>query len=156
GGREGAGMASLSIGGEWRDARSGATREIRCPADQRHVATVAEAGPDDVADAVAAARRAFDEGPWPSTPIQMRGALLNRVADAIEARRDEIARAESLDTGKRLVESEYDVDDVVSVFRHYAGLAMAGSDAGRVVDTGRPDVRSRVVHEPVGVCALIT
>ena len=149
-------MASLSIGGEWRDARSGATREIRCPADQRHVATVAEAGPDDVADAVAAARRAFDEGPWPSTPIQMRGALLNRVADAIEARRDEIARAESLDTGKRLVESEYDVDDVVSVFRHYAGLAMAGSDAGRVVDTGRPDVRSRVVHEPVGVCALIT
>ena len=65
-----------------------------------------------------------------------------------------VARAESLDTGKRLVESEYDVDDVVGVFRHYGNVA--AEDAGRVVDTGRADVRSRVVHEPVGVCALIT
>jgi betaine-aldehyde dehydrogenase len=61
---------------------------------------------------------------------------------------------ESLDTGKRRVESEIDVDDVVAVFRHYAGLANA--DAGRVVDTGMPDVSSRVVREPVGVCSLIT
>jgi betaine-aldehyde dehydrogenase len=149
-------MPTLAIGGDWRGARSGATREIRCPADQRPVATVAEAGADDVTDAVSAARRAFDEGPWPTTPTQQRGALLHRVADQLEARKPEIARAESLDTGKRLVESEIDVDDVVAVFRHYAGLAAAGSDAGRVVDTGRADVVSRVVHEPVGVCALIT
>ena len=61
---------------------------------------------------------------------------------------------ESLDTGKRLVESEYDVDDVVSVFRHYGRVA--AEDAGRVVDTGNPDVVSRIVHEPIGVCGLIT
>jgi betaine-aldehyde dehydrogenase len=67
-----------------------------------------------------------------------------------------VALAETLDTGKRLVESELDVDDVVSVFRHYAGLAAAGAEAGRAVDTGRADVVSRVVHEPLGVCALIT
>ena len=149
-------MPTLSIGGEWRDARSGATREIRCPADQRSVATVAEAGPDDVDAAVAAARRAFDESGWPETPTQERGALLARVADRLVERKDEIARAESLDTGKRLVESEYDVDDVVGVFRHYAGLAVAGADSGRIVDTGQGGIRSRVVHEPVGVCALIT
>jgi betaine-aldehyde dehydrogenase len=149
-------VPTLSIGGDWRDARDGATREIRCPADQRPVATVAEAGPDDVADAVAAARRAFDQGPWPATPTQQRGALLARVADELERRKDEIARAESLDTGKRLVESEYDVDDVIGVFRHYAGLAAAGADSGRIVDTGQASIRSRVVHEPVGVCALIT
>ncbi len=61
---------------------------------------------------------------------------------------------ESLDTGKRLVESEYDVADVVSVFRHFGRVA--AEDAGRVVDTGNPDVVSRIVHEPVGVCGLIT
>jgi betaine-aldehyde dehydrogenase len=152
----GADVPTLSIGGEWRDAHSGDTRDIHCPADGRQVATVAEGGPDDVADAVAAARRAFDEGPWPSTPVQERGALLGRVADQLAARKDEIARAESLDTGKRVIESEYDVDDVIGVFRYYAGMAAAGSDAGRLVDTGQAHVRSRVVHEPVGVCALIT
>ena len=61
---------------------------------------------------------------------------------------------ESLDTGKRLVESEIDIDDVTSVFHHF-GL-VADAEAGRVVDTGRDDVVSRVVHEPVGVCGLIT
>ena len=58
---------------------------------------------------------------------------------------------ESLDTGKRLVESEIDIDDVTSVFRHFGRVA--DSEGGRVVDTGMPDVVSRVVHEPVGVCA---
>ncbi|HEY8294536.1 MAG TPA: aldehyde dehydrogenase family protein, partial [Micrococcaceae bacterium] len=64
------------------------------------------------------------------------------------------ARAEALDTGKRYVEAEYDIDDVVACFRYYGGLA--GTDSGRVIDTGQPDAISRVVHAPVGVCALIT
>src|SRR6185312_1036418 len=51
-------------------------------------------------------------------------------------------------------EAELDVDDVASVFRYYGGLA--GTDAGRVVDTGSADSASQVVHEPVGVCTLIT
>ena len=58
-----------------------------------------------------------------------------------------------MDTGKRLVESAYDVADVVSVFRHYGRTA--AEDSGRIVDTGNPDVVSRVVHEPLGVCGLI-
>jgi len=147
-------MPDLLVGGRWIRARSGATREIRCPADGRVVATVDEGGRADTEAAVLAARTAFDTGPWSRTPAQERGALLWRVADLLTQHRDEIARAESLDTGKRVVESELDVDDVVAVFRHYAGLA--GNDAGRVVDTGRSDVVSRVVREPVGVCGLIT
>jgi acyl-CoA reductase-like NAD-dependent aldehyde dehydrogenase len=83
-----------------------------------------------------------------------RAALLWRVADLLVERKDEFARAESLDTGKRLVESEYDIDDVVAVFRYYASLS--GAESGRVVDTGRPEIVSRVVHEPIGVCGLIT
>ena len=149
-------MPDLYVGGRWVAARSGATRDIRCPADGRLVATVDEADRVDTEAAIAAAREAFDSGPWPLTAAQERGALLHRVADLLVDHRAEVALAETLDTGKRLVESEYDVDDVVSVFRHYAGLAAAGAEAGRAVDTGRADVVSRVVHEPLGVCALIT
>ena len=58
---------------------------------------------------------------------------------------------ESLDTGKRFVEGQYDVADIVSVFRHYGRIA--AEESGRVVDTGNPDVVSRIVHEPIGVCA---
>lgn len=145
---------SLFIGGAWRSAADGAVREIRCPADGSLVSTVSEAGADDTARAIAAAREAFDEGPWPSTTELDRGRLLFRVADAIERDADEFARAESLDTGKRLVESEYDMADIVACLRFFAGLA--GTQAGRVIDTGRADAVSRVVHEPVGVCGLIT
>jgi betaine-aldehyde dehydrogenase len=145
-------MAELFIDGVW--CHSGATREIRCPADDTFVATVSEAGAPLVDEAVDAARRAFDGPVWRGLTSLDRGALLHRVADLLARDRDAYADAETRDTGKRLVESAYDVDDVVSVFRHYAGLATA--EAGRVVDTGRPNVVSRVVHEPVGVCALIS
>ncbi|GAB3262002.1 aldehyde dehydrogenase family protein [Alteromonas gracilis] len=147
-------MSDLYIDGTWRDASDGGTRTIRCPADGTVVAEVSEATAQDAAAAVAAARRAYDEGPWPTTPAPERAALLRRVADRLAADRDEVARLESLDTGKRFVESQIDVDDIEAVFRHFADLAAA--EAGRVVDTGNPQVSSRVVHEPVGVCSLIT
>ena len=147
-------MPGLFVDGSWREAADGRTREIRCPADGSAVATVSEAGPEDAKEAVRAARRAFDDGPWRHTPAPERAQVLHRVADELEQEKDGVARLESLDTGKRMVESQMDVDDIVSVFRHFAGLANA--EAGRVVDTGMPDVVSRVVHEPVGVCSLIT
>ncbi len=147
-------MPQLFIGGTWRDAADGATRAIHCPADGRHVVTVSEATEQDALDAVRAARRAFDQGPWPATTSPERAALLHRFADRLESDKDKVAELESLDTGKRFVESQIDVDDIVAVFRHFAGLA--GADAGRVVDTGTAGISSRVVHEPVGVCSLIT
>ena len=147
-------MTELYIGGEWREPADGGRREIRCPADGSLVATVAEATAADTETAILAARQAFDAGDWPATPERERGALLLRVADLLERDTKEYARAESLDTGKRLVESEYDIADIVACFRYFGGIA--GTDAGRVVDTGRTDAISRVVHEPVGVCGLIT
>ena len=134
-------MAELYIGGAWREAADGGRREIRCPADGSLVATVAEATAADTAAAILAARRAFDAGEWPATPERERGALLLRVADLLERDAKDFARAESLDTGKRLVESEYDIADVVACFRYFGGIA--GTDAGRVVDTGRADAISR-------------
>ncbi|MFF5566904.1 aldehyde dehydrogenase family protein [Streptomyces sp. NPDC012623] len=148
-------MPELFIGGTWTSAAGGGTREIRCPADGSLVATVDEAGPEDAAAAIGAAREAYDRGPWPSTPAAERGRLLSRVADLLERDKAVLARAESLDTGKRLVESEYDMDDIANCFRYFGALTAAGG-TDRVVDTGDPGVDSRVVHEPVGVCALIT
>jgi betaine-aldehyde dehydrogenase len=146
-------VPDLYIDGQWRAGAAGGLREIRCPADGRLVASVDEATAEDTTAAIAAARAAFDRGPWPGTPMAERAALLGRVADLLQRDRSEIARMESLDTGKRLVESEYDVDDVTAVFRHYATQA---DDDAREVDLGRDDVVSRVVREPIGVCALIT
>ncbi|MHA5053543.1 aldehyde dehydrogenase family protein [Streptomyces sp. SD15] len=147
-------MPDLFIDGTWRGALDERTREIRCPADGSLVGVVDEAGGKDTAEAIAAARRAFDEGPWPTTPAADRGDLLIRVADLLVRDKDALARAESLDTGKRLVESEYDIDDIANCFRYFGRAA--ANETGRVVDTGTASVDSRVVYEPVGVCALIT
>lgn len=147
-------MPDLFIGGVWTAARDGRTREIRCPADGTLVAEVDEADGKDTSDAIAAARRAFDEGPWPGTSAADRGDLLLRVADLIARDMDALARAESLDTGKRLVESAYDIGDVVKCFRYFGRLAPV--ETGRVIDTGTANADSRVVHEPVGVCGLVT
>lgn len=147
-------MSDLFIGGTWTTPRDERTREIRCPADGSLVAVVDEAGGKDTTEAIAAARHAFDAGPWPHTTGAERGDLLLRVAGLLARDKDELARAESLDTGKRLVESGYDIDDVIACFRYYGRLAAV--DEGRVVENGVPGSDSRVVHEPVGVCALIT
>ncbi|HEY2060576.1 MAG TPA: aldehyde dehydrogenase family protein [Amycolatopsis sp.] len=147
-------MADLYIGGEWVNALAGGRREIRCPADGTLVATVDEAGRADTEAAIAAARRAFDTGPWPSTAAATRGDLLLRTADLLDRDAEAFARAESLDTGKRLVESRYDMADIAACLRYFGKLA--ANDAGRVVDTGSADSFSRIVHEPVGVCGLIT
>jgi betaine-aldehyde dehydrogenase len=141
------------IDGAWTTG-SGQAAEVINPFDASVVQTVDQAGPDDVERAVAAARAAFDRGPWRGTPAPERGALLRRVADLLVRDKEEIAHTETLDTGKTLAESRIDVDDVTAVFRYYADLA--DKDAGRLIDTGQPNVLSRVQHEPVGVCVLIT
>lgn len=148
-------MPELFIGGNWVSALDGQTREIRCPADGKPVGTVDEAGPKDAAAAVTAARDAFGRGPWPRTPAADRGRLLLRAADLLERDREELAHAESKDTGRRLAESRQDLADIVKCFRYFGELVASGG-TDRVADTGDPAIDSRVVHEPAGVCALIT
>src|SRR5699024_9718196 len=118
------------------------------------VATVAEGCETDADNAITAARAAFERGEWAGLPAPQRGDFLLRVADTLVERKAEFARAESLDTGKRLVESEMDMDDIAACFRYYGKLA--GQQAGRVVDAGDNAVTSRTVQEPLGVCGLIT
>ena len=143
----------LCVGGEWLDASDGGVREIRSPYDQTLVAVAAEATAHDVDRAIAAARAAFDAGPFPRWPLEQRCDLVDRVADLLERDAAIFAAAESADTAKRLVEAEYDIADVIAVFRHFALLGR--SLQGRTVDVGRPEIRSRIDYEPVGVCGLI-
>ncbi|MGW5211636.1 aldehyde dehydrogenase family protein [Streptomyces sp. NPDC004051] len=145
-------MGELYIDGEWTKAAAGGRREVVNPYDASVVTTVDEADATDVDRAVRAARRAFDEGDWANTPTRRRADLLMRVHDLLLRDKEEIARTETADTGKTLTESRFDVEDVANAFRYFAELA--GKDGGRVVDVG-PDVLSRVVYQPVGVCALI-
>jgi betaine-aldehyde dehydrogenase len=146
-------VPSQFVDGTWITG-SGGTAHVINPFDASVLETVDQAGPEDVDRAVLAARAAFDTGPWRRTPAADRAALLRRVADLLVRDKEEIARTETLDTGKTLVESGIDVDDVTAVFRYYADLA--DKDVGRLVDSGQAHVVSRVVPEPIGVCVLIT
>ncbi|MEU6621007.1 aldehyde dehydrogenase family protein [Streptomyces litmocidini] len=150
-----AAQQTIHVGGEWRSALSGATRDLIDPADATVFAVVAEGGVQDTDDAVAAARAAFDDGAWPRTPAVERAALLRRVAALLERDRERIGALESQDAGKTLEEGRVDVDCVRDAFLYFADL-VANEDGGRVVDAGSDEIRSVVVHEPVGVCALIT
>src|SRR4029450_1167654 len=76
----------LFIGGEWVAPTSGRQLEIVNPNSEEVVARVAEAGPEDMDRAVAAARHAFDHGPWPTTPPKERAEVLTRAARLIEQR----------------------------------------------------------------------
>ena len=147
-------MPSLYIDGSWTAGADGAEAEVINPYDQSVIRKVDWASAADVRRATAAAHAAFETGEWRHATGKERGALLDRVADLLVRDKEEIARTETLDTGKTLIESRVDVDDVTAVFRYYADLA--DKDPGRIVDAGNPAVLSRVVYEPVGVCALIT
>ncbi|MEV8017626.1 aldehyde dehydrogenase family protein [Streptomyces sp. NPDC086554] len=146
---------TIHVGGEWLNALSGATREILDPADAKPFAVIAEGGTEDADAAIAAAREAFDHGAWPQTPVAERAALLRRVADLLVRDREEIGLLESRDAGKTLEEGRVDVDCVADAFRYFADLVI-GEGAGRVVDAGSDDIHSVVVHEPIGVCTMIT
>ena len=146
-------MPSLYIDGDWVAAADGACSGVVNPSDGSLIAEVDVATDAQVQDAIAAARRAFDTTDWPWRPAAERTALLNAIAGLIDRDSEAIARLETLNTGKAMRESRLDMADVASVFRYYAGLA--GVDAERVVESGDPDATSRIVYEPVGVCALI-
>lgn len=144
----------MYIDGKWLPARSGRQREIINPYDGSVIARVAEGAREDAVDAILAARRAFDTGPWPHTPAVERARLLFRLADLVERENPDLARLESLDTGKTVTESRWDMDDIAGIFRYFAGLA--DKDAGQEIASPNPGTTSRLVHEPVGVCGQIS
>ncbi len=144
---------TLYINGKWSSPIAGHTWDVLSPADGHLVATVAEATAADVELAIVAARQAFDSGDFPNWGFEKRAQLVGKIADLMERDLKILAKLESDDTGKRLIEAEYDIADVIACFRHFAQLGQRQHE--RQVDVGLQHVDSRVVHEPIGVCTLI-
>ncbi|HEY6451460.1 MAG TPA: aldehyde dehydrogenase family protein [Steroidobacteraceae bacterium] len=149
----------LLINGQWVQARSDRTIAVFDPATGAEIARVADAGTEDVNRAVAAARAAFDSGPWPDTTPAAREGLLWKLADLIDQNAAELAELESLNNGKtRFMASIIDVPGARDWLRYMAGWAT--KIEGSTIQTsigGVPGAKfhTYVAREPVGVVAQI-
>jgi hypothetical protein len=146
----------LLIGGSFVDSLSGKRFAVEDPATGRVICEVAEAGAEDVDLAVAAARRAFEDGPWPRMSTSERGQLLWRLAELLERNGEELARIEALDGGKPLVVARrVDVAWAVEMLRYMAGWAT--KITGQTIPFNRPggDYFCYTTREPVGVVAQL-
>jgi acyl-CoA reductase-like NAD-dependent aldehyde dehydrogenase len=142
----------LLIGGKTVPAASGETFDTVSPTTNQPIGRMAKAGVEDVDRAVAAAREAFDEGPWPRmTPLE-RSRIMHRIADILRQRLPEIAVMETANCGKIIVESRGDVTASANSFEYYAGLAT--QLWGEQIPMNGP-LLDYTLREPVGVCAQI-
>jgi betaine-aldehyde dehydrogenase len=140
------------INGEFAGGAPSAMRDVIDPATQTVIARVPDASRDDVDRAAAAARKAFDAGPWKDTTAQDRGRVLFALARIVRERAAELAELETRNTGKPIVEAEFDVTDVATCFEYYGGLAT--KIHGDVIPV--PDnAMSLALREPIGVAGQI-
>jgi len=114
----------MLIGGQWVESASGKTFDTINPSSGEVLAKVAEGESEDINRAVAAARKAFESGPWPKLTPSQRGRLLWKLADLIEKNAEELAQLETLDNGKPIKYSRaVDVPLTADHFRYFAGWA---------------------------------
>jgi len=146
----------LYIDGQWLAPAKGGSFDTFDPSDETLLARVAAATAEDVDAAVRAARRAFDEGPWPRMSGAERAAVLRRIAEGIRGRQQELAELEVRDNGKPLPEALWDIGDTAGCFDFYAGLAEK-LDASQEQEIALADERFSSVarKEPVGVAGAI-
>ncbi|ONK69457.1 uncharacterized protein A4U43_C05F23080 [Asparagus officinalis] len=143
----------LLINGNFVDSASGKTFPTLDPRTGEVIAHVAEGDAEDVNHAVAAARNAFDEGPWPKMPAYERSRILLRFADLIEKHNDEIAALETWDNGKPYEQAaQVEIPMLTRFMRYYAGWA--DKIHGLVVPADGPH-HVQVLHEPIGVAGQI-
>ncbi|GHC46843.1 aldehyde dehydrogenase [Streptomyces collinus] len=135
------------------EAGGGAVFPVVSPRDGRVVADVADGGAAEVDAAVAAARRAFDTGPWPRLAPAERGRALLRLADLLEERREELALTVSLEMGKPISDA-YGIElrAVLTTFRWYGQLADKLTDESPHT---APDALALVTREPAGVVGAV-
>jgi len=138
------------INNEWVGSKK--TRVIVNPANGETIAVVPESSKAEVDEAVQAARAAFDTGPWRGTTAQARGRILFKMAQLVRDNAAKLAELETLNCGKPIVESEFDMADTATCFEYYGGLAT--KIHGETLPV--PDnALNLTLKEPVGVVALI-
>jgi succinate-semialdehyde dehydrogenase/glutarate-semialdehyde dehydrogenase len=146
-------VTRLFIAGDWRDADSGEALEAMSPATGERIGDVAQGDREDAGRAVAAARAAFPA--WAAATAFERGAALRRIADVCERRRDELARALTLDQGKPLYAEAYDeVDELIAMWRGSAedGIRIEGS----IPPSFSAGARVLLLRRPKGPVAIVT
>jgi acyl-CoA reductase-like NAD-dependent aldehyde dehydrogenase len=146
----------LYINGEWCEASTGQSFAVSEPATGQPLAQVASASEADVGRAVAAARSAFDQGPWPHTPPAERAEILHAIADALDARNFELAEIESRDAGVPIRKTTYlDLTLGTEIFRACAELARR-SPYEPLPWIDLPNIAWNFVwREPIGVIAQV-
>jgi len=142
----------MYINGEFAESRSGKTFPVIDPSTEEIIAEVPDAGEADIDAAVGAARAAFDSGPWPQTTAQERGRLLFRLAERVRREAPMLAELEARNSGKPIVEAEFDINDVATCFEYYGGLA---TKVMGYVNPVPDNALSLSLREPVGVAAQI-
>ena len=144
----------LFIGGKFVPAGAGKTFDNVNPATDEVIARIAEASAPDVDRAVRVARQAFESGPWPKMAVAERARFLRKIADAMEARKEELASLETIDTGKPIREAlSGDVPRALHYFRMYADYLTTQSTECFPMDD---QALNYVLREPLGVAGLIT
>ena len=145
---------SFFIGGKWVKPATDNKLSVISPVTEEVIATYAEASPQDVDRAVAAARDAFDTGPWPRLSQAERGKRLMKVAEIMKGRHAEIAEIWTAEVGAPISFTRYASGQSASLFDYYGQLIQTY----QLIDERRRDNGGivRVVKEPVGVCAAIT
>ncbi|MGO9782055.1 MAG: aldehyde dehydrogenase family protein [Streptosporangiaceae bacterium] len=144
----------LYIGGKFTQGSSGRRFDVTDPSTGSVVGTVADADPADINTAVAAARLAFDEGPWPRMSGRERARILHKAADLIRVHAEEIVRLESLDVGKPVsLCLPVDVLTTAEVYEYYSALAQSVDGATREIPI---NAHAYTRREPLGVVAAIT
>jgi betaine-aldehyde dehydrogenase len=142
----------IFINGEFVENASSNWIPVYDPSTEEVIAEIPDASIADVDKAIAAARHAFDEGGWPQTTAQERGRILFRIAEKIRAEAPMLAELESRNSGKPIVEAEFDINDAATCFEYYGGLATKISGTVNPV----PDnALSLTLKEPVGVAGQI-
>jgi phenylacetaldehyde dehydrogenase len=142
----------MFIDGAEVEAVEGAWLSVLNPATGQRIAEVPAGGPEDVDRAVRAARRAFDEGTWPSMPIHRRSRILNRFADLVEERLDHLFRLETLNNGRPVIETRAQLGRLPEWYRYNAALLLA--DRGAVPPMPGPYV-NYLQRFPLGVCGIL-
>ena len=143
----------LFINGRWVDSVSGKTFDTLNPATEKVITSVAEGDSADIDLAVAAAREAFENGPWKKTDARDRGRILLKIAGLIERNKDELALLDTLDNGKPINETtKADIPLVIDCFLYYAGWA--DKIHGETIPV-RGDFFNYTLREPVGVVGQI-
>ncbi len=145
-------LYKMIIDGREVDAASGETLDVYNPATGKLLGRAPKGGAVDVEAAVRSSRAAFDSGSWSRMSAMQRSATIYKMADIIEARREELALLETRNAGKTLADARGDVDYTVETFRYFAGATPR--ILGDTIPV-RPDFLTYTLQEPVGVCGLI-